>query len=161
MIRSQFFYIIHRQFRDLTPPRSSTYKLLFGKSSLVQSPWKPCNHQWQNLTTICASDHALNHWPSDTDANVLVPLTQIKAQFPARTVDSSGSSHLLLLAYGLFAAACCGCNPAAAAASTVFFSLWIAAAAVQTAATVSACSQPNTPYSFLISQSACTFCNIL
>jgi uncharacterized membrane protein HdeD (DUF308 family) len=45
----------------------------------------------------------------------------------------------------LFAAACCGCNPAAAAASTVFFSLWIAAAAVQTAATVSACSQPNTP----------------
>jgi hypothetical protein len=43
----------------------------------------------------------------------------------------------------LFAAACCGCNPAAAAASTVFFSLWIAAAAVQTAATVSACSQPN------------------
>jgi hypothetical protein len=39
----------------------------------------------------------------------------------------------------------CGCNPAAAAASTVFFSLWIAAAAVQTAATVSACSQPNTP----------------
>jgi hypothetical protein len=47
---------------------------------------------------------------------------------------------------GLFAAACCGCNPAAAAASTVFFSLWIAAAAVQTAATVSACSLPNTPY---------------
>jgi hypothetical protein len=47
--------------------------------------------------------------------------------------------------YGLFAAACCGCNPAAAAASTVFFSLWIAAAAIQTAATVSACSQPNTP----------------
>jgi hypothetical protein len=47
--------------------------------------------------------------------------------------------------YSLFAAACCGCNPAAAAASTVFFSLWIAAAAVQTAATVSACSQPNTP----------------
>nr|ACR35450.1 unknown [Zea mays] len=47
--------------------------------------------------------------------------------------------------YGLFAAACCGCNPAAAAASTVFFSLWIAAAAVQTAATVSACSLPNTP----------------
>jgi hypothetical protein len=46
----------------------------------------------------------------------------------------------------LFAAACCGCNPAAAAASTVFFSLWIAAAAIQTAATVSACSQPNTPY---------------
>jgi hypothetical protein len=45
----------------------------------------------------------------------------------------------------LFAAACCGCNPAAATASTVFFSLWIAAAAVQTAATVSACSQPNTP----------------
>jgi hypothetical protein len=45
----------------------------------------------------------------------------------------------------LFAAACCGCNPAAAAASTVFFSLWIAAAAIQTAATVSACSQPNTP----------------
>jgi hypothetical protein len=45
----------------------------------------------------------------------------------------------------LFAAACCGCNPAAAAASTVFFSLWIAAAAVQTAATVSACSLPNTP----------------
>jgi hypothetical protein len=45
----------------------------------------------------------------------------------------------------LFAAACCGCNPTAAAASTVFFSLWIAAAAVQTAATVSACSQPNTP----------------
>jgi hypothetical protein len=44
----------------------------------------------------------------------------------------------------LFAAACCGCNPAAA--STVFFSLWIAAAAIQTAATVSACSQPNTPY---------------
>jgi hypothetical protein len=42
----------------------------------------------------------------------------------------------------LFAAACCGCNPAAAAASTVFFSLWIAAAAVQTAATVSACSLP-------------------
>jgi hypothetical protein len=41
----------------------------------------------------------------------------------------------------LFAAACCGCNPAAAAASTVFFSLWIAAAAIQTAATVSACSQ--------------------
>ena len=39
----------------------------------------------------------------------------------------------------------CGCNPAAAAASTVFFSLWIAAAAVQTAATVSACSLPNTP----------------
>jgi hypothetical protein len=34
--------------------------------------------------------------------------------------------------------------PAAAAASTVFFSLWIAAAAIQTAATVSACSQPNT-----------------
>jgi hypothetical protein len=34
---------------------------------------------------------------------------------------------------------------AAAAASTVFFSLWIAAAAIQTAATVSACSQPNTP----------------
>jgi hypothetical protein len=32
-----------------------------------------------------------------------------------------------------------------AAASTVFFSLWIAAAAIQTAATVSACSQPNTP----------------
>jgi hypothetical protein len=48
-------------------------------------------------------------------------------------------------AYSLFAAACCGCNPAAAAASTVFFSLWIAAAAIQTAATVSACSQPNTP----------------
>jgi hypothetical protein len=47
--------------------------------------------------------------------------------------------------HSLFAAACCGCNPAAAAASTVFFSLWIAAAAVQTAATVSACSQPNTP----------------
>jgi hypothetical protein len=47
--------------------------------------------------------------------------------------------------YSLFAAACCGCNPAAAAASTVFFSLWIAAAAIQTAATVSACSQPNTP----------------
>jgi hypothetical protein len=45
----------------------------------------------------------------------------------------------------LFAAACCGYNPAAAAASTVFFSLWIAAAAIQTAATVSACSQPNTP----------------
>jgi hypothetical protein len=43
----------------------------------------------------------------------------------------------------LFAAACCGCNPAAA--STVFFSLWIAAAAIQTDATVSACSQPNTP----------------
>jgi hypothetical protein len=50
--------------------------------------------------------------------------------------------------YSLFAAACCGCNPAAAAASTVFFSLWIAAAAVQTAATVSACSQPNTPLIF-------------
>jgi hypothetical protein len=48
----------------------------------------------------------------------------------------------------LFAAACCGCNPAAAAASTVFFSLWIAAAAIQTAATVSACSQPNTPVFF-------------
>jgi hypothetical protein len=48
-------------------------------------------------------------------------------------------------AVSLFAAACCGCNPAAAAASTVFFSLWIAAAAIQTAATVSACSQPNTP----------------
>jgi hypothetical protein len=47
--------------------------------------------------------------------------------------------------YSLFAAVCCGCNPAAAAASTVFFSLWIAAAAIQTAATVSACSQPNTP----------------
>jgi hypothetical protein len=46
----------------------------------------------------------------------------------------------------LFAAACCGCNPAAAAASTVFFPLWIAAAAIQTAATVSACSQPNTPW---------------
>jgi hypothetical protein len=29
--------------------------------------------------------------------------------------------------------------------TTVFFSLWIAAAAIQTAATVSACSQPNTP----------------
>jgi hypothetical protein len=43
----------------------------------------------------------------------------------------------------LFAAVCCGCNPAAAAASTVFFSLWIAAAAIQTAATVSACSQSN------------------
>jgi hypothetical protein len=41
----------------------------------------------------------------------------------------------------------CGCNPAAAAASTVFFSLWITAAAIQTAATVSACSQPNTPSS--------------
>jgi hypothetical protein len=50
--------------------------------------------------------------------------------------------------FSLFAAACCGCNPAAAAASTVFFSLWIAAAAVQTAATVSACSQPNTPVVF-------------
>jgi hypothetical protein len=50
------------------------------------------------------------------------------------------------LLFGLFAAACCGCNPAAAAASTVFFSLWIAAAAVQTAATVSACSLPNTPF---------------
>jgi hypothetical protein len=50
----------------------------------------------------------------------------------------------------LFAAACCGCNPAAAAASTVFFSLWIAAAAVQTAATVSACSQPNTPKEFFL-----------
>jgi hypothetical protein len=50
-----------------------------------------------------------------------------------------------VLLSSLFAAACCGCNPAAAAASTVFFSLWIAAAAVQTAATVSACSQPNTP----------------
>jgi hypothetical protein len=50
--------------------------------------------------------------------------------------------------YGLFAAACCGCNPAAAAASTLFFSLWIAAAAIQTAATVSACSQPNTPLAF-------------
>jgi hypothetical protein len=49
----------------------------------------------------------------------------------------------LQLIISLFAAACCGCNPAAAAASTVFFSLWIAAAAVQTAATVSACSQPN------------------
>jgi hypothetical protein len=45
----------------------------------------------------------------------------------------------------MFAAACCGCNLAAAAASTIFFSLWIAAAAIQTAATVSACSQPNTP----------------
>jgi hypothetical protein len=52
------------------------------------------------------------------------------------------------MSISLFAAACCGCNPAAAAAaaSTVFFSLWIAAAAIQTAATVSACSQPNTPY---------------
>jgi hypothetical protein len=50
------------------------------------------------------------------------------------------------LPISLFAAACCGCNPAAAAASTVFFSLWIAAAAIQTAATVSACSQPNTPH---------------
>jgi hypothetical protein len=49
------------------------------------------------------------------------------------------------MTHGLFAAACCGCNPAAAAASTVFFSLWIAAAAIQTAATVSAYSQPNTP----------------
>jgi hypothetical protein len=49
-------------------------------------------------------------------------------------------------AINLFAAACCGYNPAAAAASTVFFSLWIAAAAIQTAATVSACSQPNTPF---------------
>jgi hypothetical protein len=48
--------------------------------------------------------------------------------------------------FSLFAAACCGCNPAAAAASTVFFPLWIAAAAIQTAATVSACSQPNTPF---------------
>jgi hypothetical protein len=50
------------------------------------------------------------------------------------------------MSFSLFAAACCGCNPAAAAASTVFFSLWIAAAAIQTAATVSACSQPNTPF---------------
>jgi hypothetical protein len=33
----------------------------------------------------------------------------------------------------------------ASIAATVFFSLWIAAAAIQTAATVSACSQPNTP----------------
>jgi hypothetical protein len=42
----------------------------------------------------------------------------------------------------------CGCNPAAAAASTIFFSLWIAAATIQTAATVSACSQPNTPLDY-------------
>jgi hypothetical protein len=56
----------------------------------------------------------------------------------------------VLFFLSLFAAACCGCNPAAAAASTVFFSLWIAAAAVQTAATVSACSQPNTPLLFFL-----------
>jgi hypothetical protein len=56
--------------------------------------------------------------------------------------------------HGLFAAACCGCNPAAAAASTVFFSLWIAAAAVQTAATVSACSLPNTPMAHLVARRA-------
>jgi hypothetical protein len=64
-------------------------------------------------------------------------------------IDSCSSSLPRLFAYSLFAAACCGCNPAAAAASTVFFSLWIAAAAVQTAATVSACSQPNTPLALI------------
>jgi hypothetical protein len=60
-------------------------------------------------------------------------------------IQDSCSQFVSKISVGLFAAACCGCNPAAAAASTVFFSLWIAAAAVQTAATVSACSQPNTP----------------
>jgi hypothetical protein len=64
-----------------------------------------------------------------------------EAQFLSLTVTIMSRS----ITDSLFAAACCGCNPAAAAASTVFFSLWIAAAAVQTAATVSACSQPNTP----------------
>jgi hypothetical protein len=58
-------------------------------------------------------------------------------------VSDSVKKMWTLMMYSLFAAACCGCNPAAA--STVFFSLWIAAAAIQTAATVSACSQPNTP----------------
>jgi hypothetical protein len=65
----------------------------------------------------------------------ILKLQYFKAAFP----NMPSAPH------SLFAAACCGCNPAAAAASTVFFSLWIAAAAVQTAATVSACSQPNTP----------------
>jgi hypothetical protein len=64
---------------------------------------------------------------------------------PAVIIDDPACSLDLTRVGSLFAAACCGCNPAAAAASTVFFSLWIAAAAVQTAATVSACSQPNTP----------------
>jgi hypothetical protein len=49
---------------------------------------------------------------------------------------NSGTHTIGRITFSLFAAA---------AASTVFFSLWIAAAAVQTAATVSACSQPNTP----------------
>jgi hypothetical protein len=60
-------------------------------------------------------------------------------------LESNNPQELRSKVNSLFAAACCGCNPAAAAASTVFFSLWIAAAAIQTAATVSACSQSNTP----------------
>jgi hypothetical protein len=67
-------------------------------------------------------------------------------RFAIGRVNSSASPDWVEVTISLFAAACCGCNPAAAAASTVFFSLWIAAAAIQTAATVSACSQPNTAH---------------
>jgi hypothetical protein len=87
--------------------------------------------------------------------HICSPNRYAKASFDIYLVMSCAIANSQLLVYicssdfkrmfSLFAAACCGCNPAAAAASTVFFSLWIAAAAVQTAATVSACSQPNTP----------------